>query len=259
MKKRLASGALTALSIAICLFLILPTVVVAPVSFTTTDYITFPPIGFSAQWYESFFERREWWGSLVTSTIVAVATTVVATGLCTMIALGLPKLPRRTNRIVSFFFLLPMIVPAIITAVALYQPFSRMGIIATIPGLVLAHTILAMPFVIINISAVVQKLDWRMVDAARSLGASPAKAFRRVTLPILAPGIAAGAVFAFLTSFDEVVVSLFISGTGAMPLPVQMWNGIRFEISPIVAAASCLLLIVSCLLLTIFWLLKRKT
>lgn len=259
MRRKLASGALTGLSMLICLFLILPTVVVAPVSFTTTDYITFPPIGFSTQWYAAFFERPEWWGSLVTSTIAALATTVIATVLCTMVALGLPKLPRRTNRVVSFFFLLPMIVPAIITAVALYQPFSRMGIIATLPGLVLAHTILAMPFVVINISAVVQKLDWRVVDAARSLGASPASAFRRVTLPILAPGIAAGAVFAFLTSFDEVVVSLFISGTGAMPLPVQMWNGIRFEISPIVAAASCLLLAVSCLLLTIFWLLKRKT
>lgn len=259
MKKKLASGALTAISTLICLFLILPTVVVAPVSFTTTDYITFPPIGFSTQWYEAFFERPEWWGSLVTSTIVALGTTVIATTLCTMIALGLPKLPRRANRLISFFFLLPMIVPAIITAVALYQPFARLNIIATLPGLVLAHTILAMPFVIINISAVVQKLDWRVVDAARSLGASPAKAFRRVTLPILAPGIAAGAVFAFLTSFDEVVVSLFISGTNAMPLPVQMWNGIRFEISPIVAAASCLLLVVSCLLLTIFWLLKRKT
>jgi putative spermidine/putrescine transport system permease protein len=258
MRQKVANGALTVLSTLICLFLILPTVVVAPVSFTTTDYITFPPIGFSTQWYAAFFQRPEWWGSLVTSTVVALATMVLATGLCTMIALGLPKLTRRANRIISFFFLLPMIVPAIVTAVALYQPFSQMGIIATIPGLILAHTILAMPFVIINVSAIVQKLDWRMVDAARSLGAPPATAFRRVTLPILAPGIAAGAVFAFLTSFDEVVVSLFVSGTGAMPLSVQMWNGIRFEISPIVAAASCLLLVVSCLLLAVFGLLKRR-
>lgn len=258
MRRRLASCALTTTATAICLFLILPTVVVAPISFTTTDYITFPPIGFSTQWYAAFFEKPEWWRSLVTSTIVAAATTVIATTLCTMIALGLDKLPRRVNRLLSFFFLLPMIVPTIITAVALYTPFSHMGVIATVPGLILAHTILAVPFVVINVSAVVQKLDWRMVDAARSLGAPPAVAFRRVTLPILAPGIAAGAVFAFLTSFDEVVVALFISGTGATTLPVQMWNGIRFEISPIVSAASCLLLIVSCLLLMMFWFLKRK-
>ncbi|MGO4837334.1 ABC transporter permease, partial [Rhizobiaceae sp. 2RAB30] len=158
----------------------------------------------------------------------------------------------------SFFFLLPMIVPTIITAAALYTPFSRLGLIASIPGLVLAHTILALPFVVINVSAILQKLDRRVVNAARSLGASPTTAFWRVTLPILAPGIAAGAVFAFLTSFDEVVVALFISGAGATTLPVQMWSGIRFEISPIVSAASCLLLVVSCLLLAFFWLFKRK-
>ena len=259
MRGRIASGALSILSGVICLFLILPTFVVAPVSFTTTHYITFPPIGFSTQWYAAFFEKPEWWGALVTSTIVAVLATVITTVLCTGVALGLSKLPRRANRLLSFFFLLPMIVPSIITAVAMYGPFSRLGIIATIPGLVLAHVILAVPFVVINVSAIIQKLDWRMVDAARSLGASPAVAFRRVTLPALAPGIAAGAVFAFLTSFDEVVIALFISGTGAITLPVQMWNGIRFEISPIVAAASCLLLVVSCGLLAVFWLLRRKT
>lgn len=255
---RFGNGVLTAVAAALCIFLILPTLVVAPISFTETDFITFPPHGFSTRWYEEFFTRREWRGSLVTSAIVAVLTTVLATTLGTMIALGLGELPRRAGRAVSFFFLLPMIVPTIITATALYTPFSRLGLIASIPGLVLAHTILALPFVVINVSAILQKLDRRVVNAARSLGASSAVAFRRVTLPILAPGIAAGAVFAFLTSFDEVVVALFISGAGATTLPVQMWSGIRFEISPIVSAASCLLLVVSCLLLAFFWLFKRK-
>jgi putative spermidine/putrescine transport system permease protein len=259
MSRRFTRGLLNVVATVICLFLILPTVVVAPISLTTTDYITFPPIGLSTRWYAAFFERPEWWGSLVTSTIVAGTTAAIATTLSTMIALGLNKIPSGANRLLSFFFLLPMIVPTIITAVALYGPFSRLGIIATVPGLILAHTILAVPFVVINVSAVVQKLDWRTIDAARSLGASPIVAFRRVALPTLAPGIAAGAVFAFLTSFDEVVVALFISGTGAITLPVQMWNGIRFEISPIVSAASCLLLLSSCLLLALFWFSKRKT
>jgi putative spermidine/putrescine transport system permease protein len=255
---RFGSSMMTAVAAALCIFLILPTLVVAPISFTETDFITFPPHGFSTRWYEEFFARSEWRNSLVTSAIVAALTTVLATTLGTMIALGLGDLPRRASRLVSFFFLMPMIVPSIITAAALYTPFARMGLIASIPGLVLAHTILALPFVVINVSAILQKLDRRMVNAARSLGASPITAFWRVTLPILAPGMAAGAVFAFLTSFDEVVVALFISGAGATTLPVQMWSGIRFEISPIVSAASCLLLMVSCLLLAFFWLFKRK-
>jgi len=255
---RLANVALASMAGALCVFLVLPTLIVAPISFTETDFITFPPQGFSGRWYAAFFEQPEWWGSLLTSVVVAAGTTVAATVLGTMVALGLPRLPPRASRLVSFFFLLPMIVPTIITAVALYTPLAKTGLIATRPGLVLAHTILALPFVVINVSAVVQKLDWRIVDAARSLGASPVVAFRRATLPALAPGIAAGAVFAFLTSFDEVVVALFISGGSATTLPVQMWSGIRFEISPIVAAASCLLLVVSCLFLSLAWFLKRK-
>ena len=258
MSRRLCSAGLTILAALICMFLMMPTVVVAPVSFTQTDFISFPPVGFSTRWYSAFFERPEWWTSFVTSTLVAFLTTVIATTLGTMIALGLEGLSKRLNRLVSFFFLLPMIVPTIITAVAFYTPFSRLGIIATIPGLVLAHTILALPFVVINVAAVSKKLDRRTVNAARSLGASPLVAFRRVTMPALGPGIAAGAVFAFLTSFDEVVVALFISGAGATTLPVQMWSGIRFEISPIVAAASCMLLFVSTMFLVLFWFLRSK-
>ena len=243
---------------AICVFLILPTLVVIPLSFTTTDFITFPPQGFSGRWYAAFFQRDEWRGAMVTSFAVATLTTILATMLGTLIALGLPRLHPKANRLLGLFFLLPMIVPTIITAVALYGPFARLRLIGTIPGLVLAHTILALPFVIINVAAVVQKLDWRIVNAARSLGASPTLTFRRVIVPLLAPGIAAGAVFAFLTSFDEVVVALFISGSNATTLPVQMWSGIRFEISPIVAAASVLLLIASTLLLALFSFVKRK-
>ncbi len=258
MSARLASLALGVVTAAVCLFLMAPTFIVAPVSITETDFITFPPHGFSMRWYEAFFTRPEWHGSLVTSLIVAVSTMVAATALGTLVALGLARLDRRAAKAVSFVFLLPMIVPSIITAAALYTPFARLGLVSTVPGLVVAHTILALPFVIINVAAVLGKLDPRLVHAARSLGASPAAAFGRVTLPLLAPGVIAGALFAFLTSFDEVVIALFISGAGATTLPVQMWSGIRFEVSPIVAAASCLLLVVSCLLLALFGVLKRR-
>jgi putative spermidine/putrescine transport system permease protein len=114
-----------------------------------------------------------------------------------------------------------------------------------------------LPFVVINVSAVIQKMDWRIVDAARSLGADPRTAFLKVTLPSILPGVLAGAVFAFLTSFDEIVVALFISGIDSITLPVQMWNGIRFEISPAVAAASSIVLALSILLLSVFAALRR--
>ncbi|HWK97398.1 MAG TPA: ABC transporter permease [Pseudolabrys sp.] len=257
MKARLGIIALGSLSALLCVFLILPTLAVVPLSFTSTDFIIFPPRGFSWRWYQAFFIRPEWQAALWNSVIVGLSTAVLATTLGTMAALGLPRLPRWANRLLGFFFLLPMIVPTIITAVGLYGPFSKVGLIATVPGTIVAHTMLALPFVVINVSAVMQKLDWRIVQAARSLGASPGVAFRKVTLPALAPGVAAGALFAFLTSFDEVVVAIFISGSGAITLPVQMWNGIRFEISPIVAAASTLLLLASCGLLALYHLLRR--
>ena len=124
--------------------------------------------------------------------------------------------------------------------------------------MVVAHVILTLPFVVINVSAVIQKMDWRIVDAARSLGASPTQAFLKVTLPAIRPGVIMGAIFAFLTSFDEVVVALFISGIDAITLPVQMWNGIRFEISPAVAAASSILLGLSIAILLLIAALRRS-
>jgi putative spermidine/putrescine transport system permease protein len=253
----LARRLLTALVVGVCAFLVLPTLAVVPVSFTATDYITFPPQGFSLQWYGIFLGQGPWRDATVTSFIVAVASALCATVIGTLAALGLNRLSSVTGRIVIWFLLLPMIVPSIIIAVALYSAFAKLGIVGTKVGLVVAHTILTLPFVVINVSAIIQKMDWRMVDAARSLGADPATAFRKVTLPAILPGVLAGAVFAFLTSFDEVVVTLFISGIDSITLPVQMWNGIRFEVSPAVAAASCILLALSILVLSLFTALRR--
>lgn len=253
----LASRLLTAIVVGVCAYLVLPTLAVVPVSFTATDYITFPPQGFSLQWYGIFLGEGPWRDATVTSFLVAVASALCATVIGTLAALGLNRLSAVTGRIVIWFLLLPMIVPSIIIAVALYSAFAKLGIVGTVFGLIVAHTILTLPFVVINVSAVIQKLDWRMVDAARSLGADPATAFRKVTLPAILPGVLAGAVFAFLTSFDEVVVTLFISGIDSVTLPVQMWNGIRFEVSPAVAAASCILLALSILVLSLFTALRR--
>lgn len=254
----MAGRILAALVIGVCAYLVVPTLAVIPVSFTSTDYITFPPQGFSLQWYGTFLEDGPWRSATLNSVLVALASTVAATAIGTLAALGLSRLSGTVGRIVIWFFLLPMIVPSIIIAVALYSAFAKAGIVGTKLGLIVGHTILTLPFVIINVSAVMQKIDWRIVDAARSLGASPATAFRKVTLPAILPGVVAGAIFAFLTSFDEVVVALFISGIDSVTLPVQMWNGIRFEVSPAVAAASCILLAFSVLVLSLFTLVRRN-
>jgi putative spermidine/putrescine transport system permease protein len=251
-----AQWALTAFVGVACIYLVLPTLVVVPVSFTQTNFIIFPPKGFSLRWYVVFFGQDDWRNATLTSIIVATFSTIFATAIGTLAALGLNQLSGGKARIVFWFILLPMTVPSIIVAVAFYSSFARVGIVGTKFGIVVAHVILALPFVVINVSAVIQKLDWRIVDAARSLGATPSQAFLKVTLPSILPGVLAGAVFAFLTSFDEVVVALFISGIDAITLPVQMWNGIRFEISPAVAAASSILLGLSIVILSAVALLR---
>ena len=253
-----AQRLLTAVVIAVCIYLVLPTFAVVPVSFTQTDFIIFPPKGLSLRWYGVFIGQETWRNATLTSIVVATLSAAVATVIGTLAALGLNRLSGARARIVIWLILLPMVVPSIILAVAFYSAFARLGIVGTRLGLVVAHVILTLPFVVINVSAVIQKMDWRMVDAARSLGATPLQAFRKVTLPVIFPGVVAGAVFAFLTSFDEVVVALFISGIDSVTLPVQMWNGIRFEISPAVAAASSILLALSIVILCIVAILRRS-
>jgi putative spermidine/putrescine transport system permease protein len=239
---RLAFGLFTGL---VCLFLVAPSLVVIPMSFSAAELLAFPPPGWSLRWYLNFFERAEWTLAARNSFVIASLTTLCATALGTLTALGLVRGRVPLRNVVTAVFLTPMIVPAIVTAAAVYGLYARLGLTGTIPGMVLAHTILALPFVIVNVAAVLQGMDWRLEQAARSLGASPLHAFRLVTLPLIRPGIAAGALFAFVTSFDELVVALFVSGIEAVTLPVQMWSGIRFEINPTVAAVSTMLIVMS--------------
>lgn len=253
----LARPLLGAVVFGVCAYLVIPTLIVVPISFTETDYIAFPPKGFSLQWYETFLGEGPWRNATLNSFLVASISALLATGVGTLAAFGLRRMPPTLARLVIWIVLLPMVVPTIIMAVALYGAFASLNLVGTKIGLILAHALLTLPFVVINVSAVMQKVDWRMVDAARSLGASPTTAFRKVTLPAILPGVVAGLVFAFLTSFDEVVVALFVTGIDSVTLPVQMWNGIRFEISPAVAAASTLLLLLSIFALTAYGAARR--
>jgi putative spermidine/putrescine transport system permease protein len=251
-------GALWLLSLLVVLFLVAPSLVVIPMSFSAAELLTFPPPGYSLRWYAEFFTRPEWRLAAWNSVVVAVLTTALATALGTVTALGLVRGRLPCRRLVTAVFLTPLIVPAIVTAVAVYGLYARLQLSGTVPGMVLAHTVLALPFVIINVSAVLQGLDPRLEQAARSLGASPWRTFRLVTLPLVRPGVAAGAVFAFITSFDELVVALFVSGIEAVTLPVQMWSGIRFEINPTVAAVSTLLIAVSGTVLVLAGAVRRR-
>ncbi len=237
--------------------LVLPTLIVIPMSFSAADILIFPPIGFSFRWYENFFSDPQWRAAAVNSVTIALGTTCLATVLGVLAALGLARIPLRYRGGLTLFFLAPAVVPTIVTAIATYQAFARMGLSGTIGGVILGHTILALPFVVLYVSAVLQRVDWRLVHAARSLGATPARALFLVTIPAIMPGIVAGAVFAFVTSFDEVVVALFLCGTRAVTLPVEMWNGIRFEINPTVAAASVILLLISSSVLVLVSLLRK--
>lgn len=248
------------IAVLVCVYLVLPSLIVVPMSFNADDFIRFPPRGFSLRWYEAYFTREDWWGATLVSVTVAVIVTLLATALGVLAAYGLVRGRMPFRSVVILLLLLPMIVPSIVTALGLYGFFAPLGLVGTIPGLVLAHTVLALPFTVINAAAVMQRMDWRVEQAARSLGASATKAFFLVTLPLLRPGILAGAAFAFITSFDEVVVARFITGTRMVTLPVRMWNGLQFELNPVVASASTLLLMLSVLGAGIAFMLRgRKT
>jgi putative spermidine/putrescine transport system permease protein len=227
------------------IFLLLPTLVILPMSFSSAEILSFPPQGFSTRWYGNYIKDPVWRDATLNSLAVAVMAAVMATVLGTTAALAMVRGRMPFAGLFRGLFLLPMIVPTIVTAVASFKVFSDLGLTGTLTGLALAHALLGLPFVVINVSAVLRKADPRIEHAARSLGASPWRAFRHVTLPMIAPGVAAGAVFAFLTSFDEVVAAIFLTGIDSTTLPVQMWSGIRFEINPTVAAVSVLLVALS--------------
>jgi putative spermidine/putrescine transport system permease protein len=240
-------------------YLILPILVVIPLSFSSASYLSFPPPGFSLHWYRNFFTRADWISSAWLSIWVGLAVTVLATVLGTPASVALVRGRFAGKGLVNAFVLSPLIVPGIIVAIGIYFFYARLGVVGNPIALVLAHTCLAVPFVVINVSATLHGFDERLEYAAMSLGASPWGAFRQVTLPLIRPGVLAGALFAFITSFDELIVALFVSGTTAVTLPRRMWEGIRFEIDPTIAAVSTILVAFSGALLLTAELLRRRS
>jgi putative spermidine/putrescine transport system permease protein len=250
--------ALLLLVVLVLLFLALPILLIVVVSFSSAAYLTFPPPGFGLRWYRAYLSSSEWLDSTSLSLTIGASVVVLSTTLGTIAALGLTRLPRAARTAAAALILSPLIVPTIVVAIGVYYAFSRYGLIGTPIGLVLAHTCLAVPFVVTSVSASLAGFDRRLEQAARSLGATPWGAFRQVTLPLIRPGVLVGALFAFITSFDELIVALFLSGSGAITLPRRMWDDLRFDIDPTIAAVSTLTIALTALLLGVAHLLRGK-
>jgi putative spermidine/putrescine transport system permease protein len=240
-------------------YLVFPIFVVIPVSFSSAQYLEFPPPGFSLQWYEKYFDRRDWVDATFLSIRIGLITSLIATVLGTIASLALVRGRFRGKELINAFLVSPLIIPAIIVAIGIYFFYARLQIVGSPLALALAHTSLAIPFVVINVSATLYGFDERLEYAAMNLGANRFQTFRHVTLPIIKPGVFAGALFAFITSFDELIVALFISGTGAVTLPRKMWDGLRQEIDPTIAAVSTILICVSVGILISAELLRQRS
>jgi putative spermidine/putrescine transport system permease protein len=243
---------------AVILFLVAPIAAIVPLSFNAEPFFTYPMPGLSLRWYQEFFGSDVWQLALRNSIIVATSATVLSTTRGTLAAIGLtrPECPARAT--ITAVLISPMIVPVIVTAVGVYYAFAAVGLLNTLTGLILAHTAIGAPFVVITVTATLASFDHNLMRAAASLGAAPVEAALRVMLPIIAPGVISGALFAFVTSFDEVVIAPFIAGSEERTLPRQMWSGVRETLSPTIAAVATLLILVSTLLLaTMQWLHRR--
>ncbi|ALP68679.1 ABC transporter permease [Paraburkholderia caribensis] len=246
-------------NVMVLLFLILPILAIMPLSFNENSFLVYPIHQFSLRWYHNLFTAVEWTRAGANSLIVTPIATVLATVLGTLAALGLNKASFKGKGVLVAVLISPMIVPVIVTGVGMYLQFARWGLSGTYAGLIFGHTVIAAPFVVVTVNATLAGFNHNYVRASLSLGASPVRTFFSVTLPIIAPGVISGALFAFATSLDDVVITMFIAGPTQGTLPLQMFIGIRESITPTIAAlASILIVFSSLLLITMEWLRSRS-
>ncbi|MBL3699687.1 ABC transporter permease [Leucobacter luti] len=236
---------LSVFAVIVVIWLVAPTLVIIPISFTDQASFNFPPKGWSTRWYENFFTDTGWLKAFWASARVAVLTAIVATiaGVCA--ALALVKMRPRWASWLQQYFMLPLLVPGIVIAIGLYAIFLSTGLLGTLLGFVLAHTVVSLPLVLTNVLASLRGVDTRLGDAAATLGANRWDTFRLVTLPLIAPGVLSGALLAFVTSFDEVILSLFIQTPYLQTLPVKIFRSVTKDTDPTVAAVSVMVMLVS--------------
>lgn len=245
---RLVGGALIG---GLLIFLLLPLLVVAAASFGSGDrpYVSFPPDGLSLHWYMNTPGR--YWAAVGTSIVVALGTALVSSVIAVPTALGLVRSRFRGKAVVAMLSRAPLQIPYVVSGIAFLQTYytvagmTGLALRATIPGLVLGHVFLATPYAIGSITAVLMRFNMRLEEAAASLGASPWRVFRRVTMPVIMPGIYSGALYAFIVSFGEVPVALFVGGPGATTFPVEIYSAMQFDFSPALLAISTVVLVLS--------------
>ena len=247
------------------LFLIAPILVIIPLSFNAEPYFTFTEgmmsldrEAYSVRWYKDIATNPQWIFSAKNSIFVATFSTLIATVLGTLAALGLSQSHMPYRPLVMGVLISPMIVPLIISAAGMFFFYSKIGLSQTMPGLILAHAVLGTPFVVITVTATLAGFDHSLTKAAQSLGSGTSRTFFKIQMPLILPGVVSGALFAFITSFDEVVVVFFLAGFEQRTIPRQMWAGIREQISPTILAVATILVCVSILLLTTVELLRRR-
>jgi putative spermidine/putrescine transport system permease protein len=222
----------------VAIYFILPTLFVIPMSFSEATTFQFPPRGFSLRLYENFFTNPVWLDALQNSVLVALVASVLATVVGTAAALGLHSLSGRLARFARTLLMVSIVTPAIVIAVAVYISFLQWQLVGTFGGFVLAHAAIGVPFVLVSVTSALGGFDAKLLRASASLGAPPLRTFVHVTMPLISRGIVTGAVFAFVTSFDEVVIALFLRSPTLQTLPVQMYNSVTADIDPTIAASS---------------------
>ncbi len=262
----LGSGLLKTFSWLVLLFLILPILVIVPLSFNAEPFFSFTegmlrlqPEAWSLRWYEQVFDDPRWLLAIRNSFVIGVFATLLATVLGTCAAVGLARAEMPLRRFITALLLSPMIVPLIITAAGMFFFYSSLNLAGSYLGVIIAHAALGTPFVIITVTATLAGFDYSLARAALNLGASPLRVFLDVILPLIRPGVISGALFAFITSFDEVVVVLFMAGPQQRTIPRQMFSGLREQINPSILAVATLLILLSIVLLLTLELLRRRS
>ncbi len=274
------------IAFAVLFFLIAPIFIIIPLSFNSEPYFSFtsgmlslesaayslrwymdilqngmvnPDAEFSLSWLADSWQNAQWIHSMKNSLFIAIFSTILSTTLGTLAALGLSRPDMPYRKLTMAILISPMIVPLIITAAGMFFFFSKIGLSQTYIGIIFAHTILGTPFVVITVTATLMGFDRRLIQAGMSLGATPTYVFFKVVMPLILPGVISGALFAFVTSFDEIVVVLFLSSFEQRTVPRQMWSGLREQISPTILAMATILVLLSVSLLATLELLRRRT